>query len=140
LTNTFWDFNWALNRRRPLVLVGRRSDRQLSTEFLRGRPLEPLRRLRVDPVWTGEKTEPISKLVLRQLLHTHDYPAAGAFAAKPGVDEMVNLPPAAEIEIADTKVRTFRNFEGIGKCRKERQRDVVKDSGHSQFPSGRESV
>jgi Phage integrase family len=40
------------------------------------------------------------ELLLRQLLHPHDYTAASALAAGPGFDQLVDLSPAAQVEVA----------------------------------------
>jgi len=85
----------------------------LRPELLCGCAFQQLRRLRIDAVWTGDKAETFSKLVLGQLLHPDDDPAAGTFAARPGIDEMVNLPPSSQVEIADAEIRSVRELERV---------------------------
>ena len=50
--------------------------------------------------------------------------------ARPRIDQRVDGLPAAEIEVADAKVGTLGDREGVAQRRQQRLSDVIEDSGH----------
>src|SRR6266478_6525059 len=85
-----------------LIVIGRRTKRELVAEFLRQFPFEAQRGLIVDavPAWDKAKRQP--QLVLRQPLHAHEEPALSARSSTPFGNYIVDRLPAAKIEVAYT--------------------------------------
>jgi hypothetical protein len=68
---------------------------------------------------------------LRQTLHAHQQAAAVSIAAGPALDELVNLLPAAEVEVADAEIGAIGQGERLAQGREQGLVDVVKDARHS---------
>src|SRR2546430_6841441 len=83
-----------------LVSVVWSANRQLGSEFLCRALPQTQCCLLIQTIGSCNKAEPIPEFVLRQLLHADDNPAAGIVTAGPRVDQVVNLFPTSEIEIA----------------------------------------
>ena len=52
-------------------------------------------------------------------------------AAAPVIHQFIDIPPATQIEVAHTKVRPLRNFEGILQSMHHVLLNIVKDTWHS---------
>ena len=55
----------------------------------------------------------LAQFVLRQPLHPDEQPALVPLTAGPFLDEMIELLPAAEIEIPDAKIRTITQLHRL---------------------------
>jgi hypothetical protein len=113
------------------VLVARRTQSKLLLKFFRHALFEPKRSLLIDGIVAVVcERERGAKLVMRELLYSNQKTAAGAVAARPFFDEVVDLSPAAKVEVADAEIRPLGHVKRIPQSRKHWQVNVVKNSGH----------
>jgi len=78
--------------------------RQLITEVLSELPLQGDGCGLIDLFIALDQAHRGSKLILRHLLHADQQPAAVAIASRPILDERIDLPPPAKIEVANAEV------------------------------------
>ena len=71
------------------------------------------RRLLVHFGWAGREAVTFAQFFLRQLLHSHNDPATRPLAARPRLDEIVNLPPASKVEVPDAEVCPLGNPQRV---------------------------
>jgi hypothetical protein len=70
------------------------------------------------------------KLVLREYLHPHQESYAVALAPGPTFDDVVDLSPPSEIEVADAEVGPLGDLEGVFESWQEELIDIVEDAWH----------
>ena len=86
----------------------------------------------VDFVFAMQHAHRRAKLVLGHLLHADQQPAAMALAARPSFDELVDLPPTAQVEVAHAIICSLGESElTLREPREHWAFDIVEDSGHS---------
>jgi hypothetical protein len=86
-----------------LVLAGRDADRKLVAKILSDLASQSDRSSLVDVRCTAQDTYCRSQFVLGRLLHADQQPTAVPVAARPLLDQIVDLLPTAQIEIPDAK-------------------------------------
>ena len=81
------------------------------------------------------QAEDCLQVVLGKPLHADEQAAALAIAAGPAFDGLVELLPAAEVEVADAEVGAVGDLDGVQQGGEEGLLDVVEDAGHGDaFP------
>src|SRR5205807_7033777 len=70
------------------------------------------------------------EFVLRQPVHADQQPATLPLAAGPGIDVLVELLPAAQIEIANAEIGALRDLERLAQGRQQALLDIVEDTRH----------
>ena len=69
-----------------------------------------------------------------ELLHADQQAAAMSLAPRPAIDQIRQVAPATQIEVADTEISPLTHRQGIPQGRQQGLVDVVENSGHGAIP------
>src|SRR5712692_1964882 len=118
------------------VFVRRDAERQLCPELFGEFLLQAQGALVVECFVLPHQTEELAQLLLGRALHADEQSALAAGSAGPTLDKGIERLPAAQVEIADTEVRTVGQLENLLQLRQEGLLDVVKDARHASLLMG----
>ncbi len=120
-----------------LIGVGRHAEGQLIAEFLGDMALFADGGLIVESgvVFPGQQRP--TQLVRGADVHTHQQAATLAHATRPAIDVTRQMPPAAQVEVADAEIPPLRDLKSLLQRRQQRLLDVIEDPRHGvpEFPS-----
>ena len=118
-----------------LVRVGRNAHRQLVAELQGELALQRDGGGLVDGLLALDEAHGGPELILGPLLHADEQPAATALSADPLLNPRIDLPPPAQIEVADAEVGAFREPQRRRQSVQQRLFDVVEDLRHGPTTS-----
>ncbi len=109
---------------------GRRPNFELFAEFVGELTFQPDNHRVVHAERLLAAAESIAEFVGWQTLHSDEQPTAMSIAPGPVFDLLVDLLPAAQIEISDAEITPLTERERLTQGREQRLLDIVEDSGH----------
>jgi len=116
------------------IFVGGGTDCQLFAEILGKLFLQPKSGLIVDVLVVMSKPHRGAEFLDGRPVHAHEQSVAIALAPGPALDKAVELLPAAQIEVADAKVRVVGHLQGLLQGRKKVLFNVVENPRHGESP------
>ena len=115
---------------RGLVFTGGNAQRDLLVQLGRklGRELDGF--AVVQAFRTGTGAVQIPDLVMRGPLHADQHAAHLTCLGRPGLHQIINGLPAAEVQVADTEIGSLRHGQRGAQCAQQVLINVVEDPGH----------
>jgi len=113
-----------------LVLGGRHTNHEMFSEFAGQLPLQAKSSLIVDDLIMFDDAQRFPQVLGGEPLHPDEETAAMTGAAGPPVNFLVDLLPAAEVEVTDAEIRTIGKLKSLLENGEKRLLDVVENARH----------